>query len=114
MKRELRWIYLALKHPQTPWYAKALAVLVIAYALSPIDLIPDPIPLLGYLDDLILVPLGVAAVRKLVPDHVMRECRAADTCIQSSFLGHVGAAAIVTVWLVATVACGWWFYRTFV
>ena len=62
LRREVFSMYLAMRHPQTPWYAKALAGAIVAYAVSPIDLIPDPIPVLGYLDDVILVPLGVLGV----------------------------------------------------
>lgn len=68
-------LYLACKHPGTPWYAKAVAACVVAYALSPIGLIPDFIPVLGYLDDLILIPLGIALVIRLVPGPIMEECR---------------------------------------
>ena len=78
--RELYALYLACKDPRVPWYAKLLAVGVAAYAFSPIDLIPDFIPVLGYLDDLILVPLGIYLVLKLIPDEVMSECRQDDIC----------------------------------
>ena len=76
LKREIHALALAARHPRTPWYAKALIGGVVAYALSPIDLIPDFIPVLGYLDDLVLVPLGIVAAVKLVPPDVMAECRA--------------------------------------
>ena len=69
-------IYLAIRHPETPWYAKALAFLVVAYAVSPIDLIPDFIPCIGYLDDAVIVPAGMVIVVRLIPPHVMEECRA--------------------------------------
>jgi uncharacterized membrane protein YkvA (DUF1232 family) len=75
LKTETYTIYMAYKHPRAPWYAKALAVCVVAYAFSPIDLIPDFIPILGYLDDLILVPLGIAVVLKMIPPDVLAECR---------------------------------------
>jgi uncharacterized membrane protein YkvA (DUF1232 family) len=75
LRREVFVLYLALRHPATPWYAKALAACVVAYALSPIDLIPDPIPVIGYLDDIVLVPLGMLAVRRLIPPAVLAECR---------------------------------------
>src|SRR3982074_1501778 len=75
LKRETYVLYLAVKDPRTPWYAKAVAGAVVAYALSPIDLIPDFIPVIGYLDDLIVVPLGIALVIKLVPASVMVDCR---------------------------------------
>src|SRR5512137_476678 len=76
VKRDVHAVFLAARHPATPWYAKALAVAVAAYALSPIDLIPDFIPVLGYLDDLVIVPLGILLVTRLVPPEVMAACRA--------------------------------------
>ena len=76
LKVEVHALYLAARDPRVPWYAKALAAAVAAYALSPIDLIPDFIPVLGWLDDLVIVPAGVLAVRALVPAQVMEECRA--------------------------------------
>ena len=75
LKREIYAIYLAYKDPRVAWYARLLAACVVAYAFSPIDLIPDFIPVLGYLDDLILVPLGIYFVLKLIPGDVMSECR---------------------------------------
>ena len=76
LKREVYVLLFAVRDPRVPWYAKALAGCVVAHALSPIDLIPDPIPVLGYLDDLVLIPLGVlTAVRRLIPDQVMTECQ---------------------------------------
>ena len=77
IKREAHALYIAARHPRTPWYAKALALVIAAYALSPIDLIPDFIPILGFLDDVILLPLAIAGVLKLVPADVMSESRAA-------------------------------------
>ena len=75
LKRDTYALYLACRDPRVPWYAKALAAAVVAYALSPIDLIPDFIPVLGYLDDLLLVPLGLALALRLIPAPVMAECR---------------------------------------
>src|SRR5712691_3572734 len=75
LKRDTIALYLVARDPRTPWYAKVLAAAVVAYALSPIDLIPDFIPVLGYLDDLILVPAGIALVLRLVPAEVMADCR---------------------------------------
>ena len=75
LKSEVYALYLASKDPRTPWYAKALAALIIGYALSPIDLIPDFIPVLGYLDDLIIVPAGIVLLLKMIPKEVMEECR---------------------------------------
>src|SRR5215203_3492782 len=76
LKSETYALYLAAKHPEVPWYAKLLAASIVAYAFSPIDLIPDFIPVLGYLDDLIIIPLGIALVLKLIPEPVFAECRA--------------------------------------
>ena len=75
LKRDAYAQYLACRDPRVPWYAKALAAAVVAYALSPIDLIPDVIPVLGYLDDLLLVPLGLALALRLIPAPVLAECR---------------------------------------
>ncbi len=76
LKKEVYALYLAYRDPRTPWYAKTVAALVVAYAFSPIDLIPDPIPVLGYLDDLVLIPLGVALALRLIPPEVMVDSRA--------------------------------------
>ena len=75
LKSEVYALYLASKHPKTPWYAKAFAVFMIGYALSPIDLIPDFIPVIGYLDDLIIVPAGIALLVTMIPKEVLEECR---------------------------------------
>jgi uncharacterized membrane protein YkvA (DUF1232 family) len=75
LKTEVYVLYLALRDPRTPWYAKALAVIIVAYALSPIDLIPDFIPVLGYLDDLILIPAGIYLALKMIPKEVLEEHR---------------------------------------
>jgi uncharacterized membrane protein YkvA (DUF1232 family) len=77
LKREVMTLWFALRHPDTPWYARVLAAVITAYALSPIDLIPDFIPVLGYLDDLIIVPAGVWLLLKLVPEPVLTDSRAA-------------------------------------
>ena len=75
LKSETHALYLAYRDPRVPWYAKLFAALVVGYAFSPIDLIPDPIPVLGYLDDLILVPLGVALAVRMIPEDVLSESR---------------------------------------
>lgn len=75
LKQETYALYLVYRHPQTPWYVKPLTGIIVAYAFSPIDLIPDFIPVLGYLDDLVLVPLGITLVVKLIPKDIMNECR---------------------------------------
>src|ERR671939_401473 len=76
LKAEIYALYLAYKDPRVPWYARLVAACVVGYAFSPIDLIPDPIPILGYLDDLVIVPAGIALAIRLVPPAVLRECRA--------------------------------------
>ncbi|KIL36462.1 hypothetical protein SD71_07595 [Cohnella kolymensis] len=75
LKSNIRVLYLACRDPRTPWYAKWFAVCVVAYAFSPIDLIPDFIPVLGYLDDLILVPLGIVLALKMIPGEIITDCR---------------------------------------
>lgn len=104
LRTEIYALYLAYKDPRVPWYAKLLAACVVGYALSPIDLIPDPIPVLGYLDDLVLVPLGVALVLKLVPKPVMTECRekAREVMGQRKPTNWVAAGIIVAIWLLLT------------
>ena len=94
-------LYLAYRDPRVPWYAKALAMLLAVYALSPIDLIPDFIPVLGYLDDLILVPLGVLLVVRMIPPTVWEECRAeaAKWPSQDRPRSWAAAAIVVTLWL---------------
>lgn len=101
VKREVYALYLACRDPRVPWYAKALAAGIVAYALSPVDLIPDFIPILGYLDDLVLVPLGVLAVRRLVPEAVMTECRlrAEEVFRQGRLVSRLGAAIVIVLWL---------------
>ena len=106
IKRDVHALYLSARDPRVPWYAKAVALAVAAYALSPIDLIPDFIPVLGYLDDLILVPLGIIVAVKLVPPAVLAEHRA--TALQAP-LGKSRTAAfvIIAVWIgLALVALG--------
>jgi uncharacterized membrane protein YkvA (DUF1232 family) len=103
LKRETYVLYLAVKDPRTPWYAKAVAGAVVAYALSPIDLIPDFIPVIGYLDDLIVVPLGIALALKLVPATVMADCRSQALATDRLPMSRTGAAVIIAVWLAAAI-----------
>jgi len=100
LKLETWAVYLAYRDPRTPWYAKILALCVLGYALSPIDLIPDFIPVLGYLDDLILVPLGLALAIKMIPQAVLDECR--EKARQDERQGKLGwraGAFVVVTWL---------------
>jgi uncharacterized membrane protein YkvA (DUF1232 family) len=104
MKQDVLALYLAGRDPRVPWYAKALAIATAAYALSPIDLIPDFIPGLGYLDDLLIVPFAIMVTARLIPDPVLEELRAEATRRLSKRprLGWAGAAVVVTVWLALT------------
>lgn len=105
VKRDVFALYLAYRDPRTPWYARVVAICVVAYAFSPIDLIPDPIPVLGYLDDLILVPLGIMLAVRLIPADVMAECRlAAATRFQNGKpVNWIAAAVIICIWLLVAV-----------
>jgi uncharacterized membrane protein YkvA (DUF1232 family) len=106
LKREVYALYLACKDPRVPWYARILALCVVGYAFSPIDLIPDFIPILGYVDDLILIPLGVAAVIKLIPPAVLNESRdkAQAVLSQGKPTNWVAAGVIVLIWLLLAAA----------
>lgn len=109
LKQELMALYLACKDPRTPWYAKALGICIVAYAASPIDLIPDPIPVLGYLDDLILIPLGIIIVRRMVPPTVLAECREkAEGLTQQKGKNWIAATIIIAIWIVAAIAIIRW------
>jgi uncharacterized membrane protein YkvA (DUF1232 family) len=101
LKVETYAIYLAYKDPRVPWYARVFAACVVGYAFSPMDLIPDPIPILGYLDDLVLVPLGIALALRMIPQDVMAECREQSDAVmrEGKPANWKAAAAIVTVWV---------------
>jgi uncharacterized membrane protein YkvA (DUF1232 family) len=101
LKTETYAIYLAYKDPRVPWYARVFAACVVAYAFSPIDLIPDFIPVLGYLDDIILVPLGIALAIKMIPSNVLTECRekAQSEMSQGKPTNWIAAGVIVAIWL---------------
>lgn len=113
LKGETYALYFAVRDPRTPWYAKLLAAGVVAYAFSPIDLIPDFVPVLGYLDDLILIPMGIALAVKLIPADVLAECRirAKTNMAGAKTAGRVAGAVIVLIWLLLAAACGLWLYR---
>jgi len=100
LKRETLALYLAARDPRTPWYARAVVAAVAAYALSPIDLIPDFIPVLGLLDDAVLLPLGIALALRLIPADVIAECRAraAEAFAAGRPVSRSAALAIVAIW----------------
>jgi len=108
-------LYLAARDPRTPWYAKLLVAAIVAYALSPIDLIPDFVPVVGYLDDLILVPLGLALALRLVPADVMEDCRARarETLQGGRRISRAAAAVIVAIWVALAALFGVWAYEAF-
>ena len=110
LKKEVYALYLAYRDPRTPWYAKAVAALVVAYAFSPIDLIPDPIPVLGYLDDLVLVPLGVALALRLIPSEVMVDSRTkTEELLRAGKPVSWGGVVIVGVIWIALAGLALWF-----
>jgi uncharacterized membrane protein YkvA (DUF1232 family) len=113
IKRDTRALYSAARDPRVPWYAKALAMAVAAYALSPIDLIPDFVPVLGYLDDLIIVPLGIALVIWLMPEGVLAHHRALAEAQGDAPISRTAAIVIVAIWIVAAIPACWACYRWF-
>jgi uncharacterized membrane protein YkvA (DUF1232 family) len=108
LKRDVVAIALAVRDPRVPWYAKALGACVIAYALSPIDLIPDFIPVFGYLDDLVLVPLGLLLMLRLIPADILAEHRVAAAGIVERPVSRAGAAAVIAVWLLSAALLAVW------
>ena len=107
IKRDVTALYLAARDPRVPWYAKAVALAVAAYALSPIDLIPDFIPVLGYLDDVIIVPLGILLAVRLIPADILAEHRAAASEAGERPTSRTAAAVIIAIWIgLALVALG--------
>lgn len=107
LKRDVLALYLAARDRRTPWLARVLALIVAAYALSPIDLIPDFVPVLGYLDDIILVPLGIWFVLRLIPADLMAEHRAASIVMADRPVSRLAAGVVAGVWLGATTLLVW-------
>ena len=105
LKREVYALYLCSRHPETPLYAKLCALVIVAYALSPIDLIPDFIPVLGYLDDLVLIPAGIVLLIRMIPKEVLEECRrkAEEGPPAKGVKSWAGALVIVLVWIAGIV-----------
>ncbi len=99
LKTELTALYYAYHHPQVPWYARLWVAVVVGYAFSPIDLIPDFIPVLGYLDDLLLLPLGIALAIRLIPAAVLAECRARAVAEPFRRPNRLAAGVIVALWI---------------
>ncbi|UZR29730.1 YkvA family protein [Methylococcus mesophilus] len=113
LKAETFALYLASRHPATPWYAKLLVAFIVAYAFSPIDLIPDFVPVLGYLDDLVLIPLGILLAVRLVPPPVLAECRAEaeEMAANGRPVSRTAGFAIVGIWVALVVLGLLWAYE---
>lgn len=112
LKREVAAVFLAARHPRTPWYAKLLLLAIVAYALSPIDLIPDFVPIIGILDDLLLLPLAIALALRMIPESVIAECRAQALMneMDRSRLGRFGAIGVAAIWLALLILATSWAY----
>mgnify|MGYP003123889751 CR=1 FL=1 len=108
IKRDVVALYLAARDPRVPRLAKVVAACVVAYALSPIDLIPDFIPVLGYLDDAIFVPLGILLAVRLVPGDVMADLRSKADLHMTLSKSRAAVITVVVIWLAAAIAIGWW------
>lgn len=115
LQQEAYALYIAARDPRVPWYAKAFLTLVLAHTFSPIDLIPDFIPVLGYLDDLMITPLGIALALKMIPPAVMADARrqAEEAWRQGKPTSRAGALLVIAIWLLVIVAIVWVAARAF-
>lgn len=115
LKAETFALYLTAGDPRTPWYAKLFVAAIVAYALSPIDLIPDFVPILGYLDDLILVPFGIALAIRLIPGPVLDDCRrkAQESLRDGRPTSRTAAVVIIVIWLALAALGVLWAYKAF-
>jgi uncharacterized membrane protein YkvA (DUF1232 family) len=111
LKRDVLALWIAARDPRVPWYAKALAAAVGAYALSPIDLIPDFIPVLGYLDDLLIVPAGIWLVLRLIPPELMQEFREEADRRAERPTSYAAAVVIVLLWIIVAAGLTWLYLR---
>jgi uncharacterized membrane protein YkvA (DUF1232 family) len=111
LKRQTLVVYFAARDPRTPWLARLLALGIAAYALSPIDLIPDFIPVVGYLDDLFIVPLGLMLVLRLLPTEVRMAAQAQASAAVGRPTSRVMAVVIVAIWVIAIGATGLWLWQ---
>ena len=104
LAEKVRVVYFAMRHPRTPWYAKLLGALVLLYALSPIDLIPDFIPVIGLLDDLVVVPAGLYLVLKMIPEDVVKDIeKRATSHVVKTKSNILGALLIVSIWIFVSI-----------
>lgn len=113
LKTQTYALYLAQRDPRCPWYARAVAAAVVAYAVSPIDLIPDPIPVIGYLDDALIVPAGFWLALRLVPAEVMADARAAAEAADgdTGSAGRAAAAVVIVMWVAMAALIVWTIWR---
>ncbi len=112
IRRDVIALWIATRDPRVPWYAKALATAIAAYALSPVDLIPDFIPVLGYLDDLVIVPAGILLVVWLIPAPLMAEFREQAAVIAQKPRSTSAAVIIIMIWVAVAALAGWWLWRS--
>ena len=108
IKRDVVALWYAARDPRVPWYAKATAACVVAYALSPVDLIPDFVPILGYVDDLVIVPLGIVLAVRMIPPELLLEFRRQAEAHGAQRKSYAGAVFVALVWLAATIVVGAW------
>lgn len=115
LKTETYTLYLAARHPGTPLYAKLLVAAIVAYALSPIDLIPDFVPILGYLDELVLLPLGIALAIRMIPSPILEECRerSQEAFASGRPVSWTAAIVVIGVWISLAALCAAWAYFHF-
>lgn len=113
VRRDAHALYLAARDPRVPWYVRTLAIALAAYAFSPIDLIPDFIPVLGYLDDLIILPLGILLVIRLIPPEIMAEHRELAAAAPDRPISRTAALVIAGIWVVCIAATVWLLWDAF-
>jgi uncharacterized membrane protein YkvA (DUF1232 family) len=111
IKQQTLALYFAVRDPRTPWYVKLFAGFIVAYAISPVDLIPDFIPVLGFLDEVILLPAAIWLAVRLVPPAVLNEARRRAAQAGERPTSRVAGTVIVLIWIGALVLCGWWAYK---
>ena len=111
LKREVYALYFAYKDPRVSWYAKLFVAVIVAYAFSPIDLIPDFLPVIGYLDDLVLIPLGITIALKMIPEPVIAEARMQAEKMSSKPKNWAAAIVIIAIWLMLATWATWITYR---
>jgi uncharacterized membrane protein YkvA (DUF1232 family) len=111
LKAQALTVWYAARDPALPWWLRLLALAIAGYAFSPIDLVPDFIPVLGLLDDLLLLPLGIALLLRLTPPAVMARAQARAAAAAQRPVGRIAAVLVVATWVVFAAACAWWFWR---